>query len=158
MAGYDGIEPRLVRDAPGSLVGRQGRYDTATRSSIPEQWRRFAEQGGSRLDGIVWGACHAMSDDGFAYLSSIAADGPLEDGWTRIVLAPAEWAVFPHDGNLADLPRTLHAVYGRWLPASGRTAAAAIGGAEGFLERYGAGFDPATGSGDIEVWLPLEPL
>lgn len=157
MTGHDLSDPRLAGEGPATLAGPAGRYDMASRATIPDQWRRFARQGGSRLDGVLWGACYAMSDDGFSYLSGVADGGPLEEGWRRASLGPTEWAVFAHCGGIAALPTTMQAIFGHWLPASGRSVAAAIDGTEGFLERYGETFDPRTGSGEIEVWLPLVP-
>jgi AraC family transcriptional regulator len=39
-----------------------------------------------------------------------------------------------------------------WLPASGLMAADAPD-----FERYDADFDPRTGMGGVEIWVPLAP-
>ena len=41
-------------------------------------------------------------------------------------------------------------------PGSGHEVARAAGGAPDFFERYGEKFDPRTGMGDIEVWIPIK--
>jgi AraC family transcriptional regulator len=43
----------------------------------------------------------------------------------------------------------------QWLPTSGHERAKAQGPPD-FFERYGEGFDPQTGYGDIEVWVPVK--
>jgi len=41
------------------------------------------------------------------------------------------------------------------LPESGYQPPRAAAGAPDFFERYGEGFNPLTGMGDIEVWIPI---
>jgi AraC family transcriptional regulator len=42
-----------------------------------------------------------------------------------------------------------------WLPTSGYEAATSPG-APDFFERYTEEFDPRTGMGGIEVWIPIK--
>jgi len=153
----DGPQPAFAA-APASLVGLCGRHDMTRRETIAGQWRRFAAEGGTRLAGVVWGACFDFDERCFSYLCAVADEGPMPAGWRRVGPGPADWAVFPHDGAVDALPQTLATIHRRWLPGSGRRPAAAIEGGEGFLERYGTGFDPGRGAGDVSIWLPLEPL
>jgi AraC family transcriptional regulator len=40
----------------------------------------------------------------------------------------------------------------QWLPGSGKEMADSVG----LLERYGKDFDPQTGRGDVEIWIPIK--
>jgi len=42
-------------------------------------------------------------------------------------------------------------IWNKWLPASGLELTDSP-----FFERYGESFDPRTGSGGFEFWLPLK--
>ena len=70
-------------------------------------------------------------------------------------LAPARYAVFPHRGHVLKLSETIDAVFFGWLPESGQKAR---GDAEtpAFLERYSEEFNPRTGMGGMEMWIPLK--
>jgi AraC family transcriptional regulator len=75
--------------------------------------------------------------------------------WARITIPAQEYAVFAHDGSASQLQHTVHAIFHDWLPRSGCAVASPAPGGVGFFERYGPGFDSRTGSGDIELWLPV---
>jgi AraC family transcriptional regulator len=44
----------------------------------------------------------------------------------------------------------------KWLPRSGHEVAHVVVDAPDFFERYGEDFDPKTGMGGIEVWIPIK--
>jgi AraC family transcriptional regulator len=62
----------------------------------------------------------------------------------------------PHRGHVSKLRDTLDNIWHNWFPGSGHEVARATGGAPDFFERYGEKFDPRTGMGDIEVWIPIQ--
>jgi len=43
-----------------------------------------------------------------------------------------------------------------WLPGSGERRAPGFAGGVELVEWYGPAFDPETGYGDVEIWVPLE--
>ena len=47
-------------------------------------------------------------------------------------------------------------IWNEWLPESGLEVAPAQKGMPDFFERYGEDFDPRTGYGDVEVWVPIK--
>ena len=49
------------------------------------------------------------------------------------------------------LRRTHYTIWNKWLPDSGKLIADAAN-----FERYDKQFDPMTGTGPIEVWVPVE--
>jgi AraC family transcriptional regulator len=59
--------------------------------------------------------------------------------------------VFTHRKHVSTIADTLDAIWTKWLPNSGHQAAEAAS-----FERYGAAFDPRSGMGGFEIWLPLK--
>jgi AraC family transcriptional regulator len=74
----------------------------------------------------------------------------------RAVIPAGRYAVFTHRGNAADVRQTVDAALSQWLPKSGKEHFKSARTAPDFLELYGPGFDPKTGLGDIEVWIPIK--
>jgi predicted transcriptional regulator YdeE len=75
-----------------------------------------------------------------------------------VVEAPARlFAVFPFEEHVSRLGETVNAIWERWLPSSDYEKDI-VPGAPDLVERYGLGFDPATGKGDITIWIPIKPL
>jgi AraC family transcriptional regulator len=62
------------------------------------------------------------------------------------------YAVFSHDGNVARISDTIDAIWHSWLPKSGYR----IPEGAAMTEVYGDEFDPKTGSGRVEIWIPVE--
>ncbi|PYT97708.1 MAG: hypothetical protein DMG38_18645 [Acidobacteria bacterium] len=63
---------------------------------------------------------------------------------------------FPIARNVSKLHETCDAI-SKWLPDSGYQPAAADAETPAFFERYSEEFDPQTGMGGIEVWVPIKP-
>jgi AraC family transcriptional regulator len=138
------------------IAGIDEYYTYTRRGEIPAQWARFA----SRTEAVphtmgdaAYGVSHAMGEQGFRYLTGVevedATDVPA--GYDSIRLPAQRYAVFTHRGSVATLSDTCEAIAMEWLPASGLAPAA-----EGvMLERYGEKFDPATLSGEVEVWVAV---
>lgn len=146
------------------LAGLRERYTMGDTERIPEQWKRFVPRLGhvpGQIGRVAYGACLRISerpDDGFDYLSGVAVRDfdSLTGDLARLTLPPYHYAVFPHRTHISELKSTIDGIFNGWLPASGF---ALIPGGEGrlvMLERYGEGFDPAGGQGDVEVWVPIE--
>lgn len=153
--------PRFEHGRPLLIAGLRGYFTHSTWSGMAEQWRRFAAHLGHipGLAGrVTYGLCFNRGD-GIDYLSGVevsSVDGlPNEFSYTRV--PEQEYAVFPHPGHVSQLYNTLAAIQDTWLPASGKKIARAAAGAPDFFERYGEGFDPQTGMGNIEVWIPIDP-
>jgi AraC family transcriptional regulator len=59
--------------------------------------------------------------------------------------------VFSHREHISSIRRTMNTIWNQWLPASGHVPADAP-----HFERYSEQFDPVTGMGGVEIWLPLK--
>lgn len=75
----------------------------------------------------------------------------LPADWSRLRIPEHEYAVFTHDDHISTIRSACNTIWSKWLPESERAAADAPD-----FERYGESFDPLTGRGDIEIWVPVE--
>ena len=135
--------PRIV-DCEARWVAGLGTGESA---EIPALWQRFGPHMG-QIPGQVgreaYGVCHSEG-----YLAGVAVRDasrvPLE--WERVRLAAARYAVFRHEGHVSTVRRT-------WFTIWNRAGVRPTGEPE--FELDGAGFNPMTGSGGFEIWVPVE--
>ncbi len=152
-------DPVFREAGPLLLAGIREFRRFEDRVGIPGQWQRFAPHIGAvpgQRGPETYGACLAAADReaGFDYLTGVAVaslDG-IPDGLSGLRLSPRRYAVFPHAGHVSTLGATCAAIFGDWQPRSGLTLET---DPLFLLERYGPGFDPRSGLGDMEVWVPI---
>jgi AraC family transcriptional regulator len=149
--------PRIVEGAPMRLVGLAGRHAFAAPQDIPAQWRRFMESYGEipdRAARIPVGVTTNMDDDGnFEYFCAVEVSkfSTIPPGLSQLRVPAQTYAVFLHRGHVAEIGATYAAIWNDWSPGDGR----AVG--EGpSLERHCETFDPRTGLGGVEIWLPVK--
>ena len=154
-----GLGTPTFRPGPGLLIaGLNESYTPATRAKIPKQWRRLAPhlgrvpgQVGSDSYGVCW---NAGPDCSFEYLAGVAVSSPdrLPTGFKTLEIDPRRYAVFVHAGHVSTIPETIDAIWTRWAPDCGLR----VSHDAPCFERYTPEFDPGTGLGGMEVWVPLE--
>ncbi|HEY4210934.1 MAG TPA: GyrI-like domain-containing protein [Steroidobacteraceae bacterium] len=66
-------------------------------------------------------------------------------------LAAQRYAVFAHRDHVSQIRRTWNTIWTQWLPASGHAVADAP-----HFECYPETFDSRTGTGGLEIWVPLQ--
>ncbi|HEX2886051.1 AraC family transcriptional regulator [Vineibacter terrae] len=151
-------EPRIeTTSRPLLIAGINQRYSCETAMGMPAQWQRFQPFIGNiagQVGAAAYGVVHNGDDNGNVdYLCGVEvgsfSDLPQELSPLRI--APARYAVFAHRDHVAAIRSTFTAIWDTWLPQSGHKAADAP-----FFERYDATFNPDTGLGGIEIWIPIE--
>ena len=152
-----GLPAPRYEDAPGmTLVGYSEKYTLESKVKIPEQWSRFSHHFG-KVPGQQGPATYGVSSnyqqgEGFDYLTCVEVDPAVEQPaeFTTLTLEPRRYAVIPHNEHVMKIPETFEAIWRKWLPESGlKTAAAPC------FERYAAEFNPHTGMGGMEIWIPL---
>jgi AraC family transcriptional regulator len=130
--------------------------------NIPEQWQRFAAHIGKipgQAGAVTYGVCWQASDgDGIEYLSGVEVSGfaGLRGQFTVVSIPAHRYAVFAHHEHVSKLSDTVEAIFERWLAESGYATAAGAAETPDFLERYSEEFDPQTGMGGMEVWVPIQ--
>ena len=58
---------------------------------------------------------------------------------------------FAHSDHISTIRRTVNTIWNHWLPASGHEVADAPN-----FERYDETFDPVSGNGGLEIWVPIK--
>ena len=148
--------PRFETSKPLLIAGLGERYTWETGAAIPGQWQRF-HQSVSNLPGrigqVAYGVCCNGDDAGnFDYIAGVEvpdfSDLPRE--FSRVRIPEQKYAVFAHGDHISTIRRTINTIWNQWLPASGMKAADAPS-----FERYDENFDPLTGNGGFEIWMPV---
>jgi AraC family transcriptional regulator len=148
--------PRFESGKPLLVAGLGERYTWESGAAIPGQWQRFNQSVQNipgRIGQVAYGVCCNGDDAGnYDYIAGVEvsdfSDLPREFSSVRI--PEAKYAVFTHAGHISTIRRTINAIWNHWLPASGLKAADAPN-----FERYDANFDPLTGNGGLEIWVPV---
>jgi AraC family transcriptional regulator len=125
-------------------------------AGIPGQWEQFNQKRGEipdRVGNLSFGVCCNGDDSGnFDYIAGVEvsdfSDLPRE--FARVRIPEQKYAVFTHDEHISTIRRTVNTIWNHWLPVSGFKAADAPN-----FERYDEKFDPLTGNGGLEIWIPV---
>jgi AraC family transcriptional regulator len=156
----DPIEPQRFADGDALIVAGLGKHHGATAiDDIPEQWKQFAPHIG-RVPGqkneVAYGVVSGGDQSGFDYLAGVAIGDATQAGkqFTVLTLPPRRYAVFFHDGNVSRLHAFCERIWTEWVPRAEKTGMRTAHAP--FFERYDDRFDPRTGNGGVEVWIPLE--
>src|SRR5467141_796537 len=126
-------------------------------AGIPGQVQRFHQSVANipgRSGKVAYGVCCNGDDAGnFDYIAGVEvsdfSDLPREFYSVRI--PEHRYAVFTHRDHISTIRRTVNTIWNHWLPASGLKVADAPN-----FERYDENFDPLTGNGGLEIWIPVK--
>lgn len=139
------------------LVGIRRTVKMAEAPSVcPKMWQEFAPTAPlpGQTEPVMYGLNDAMDMEAghWDYMVAVEVATPDEgDGRDHLVLKPSTYAVLTHHGPASALGESYQWFFNEWLPKSGKKPANAPS-----YERYGPGYDPATASGDTEIWFPIE--
>jgi AraC family transcriptional regulator len=153
--------PRIEHGKTFGIAGLREHYTPETMKNIPELWQRFGPYVGKipgQVGHVAYGLCfNALSPNGIDYLAGVEVSSTSDlPGEFSVANIPAQkYAVFSHREHVSKLYQTLDAI-DKWLPGSGFAAASGAAEAPNFFERYSEEFDPRTGMGGIEVWIPIK--
>ena len=148
--------PRFQTGKAFLVAGIGERYSCENGAGIPGQWQRFhqsVETIPGRVGPMAYGVCCNGDDAGnFDYIAGVEvsdfSDLPRE--FSRVRIPEQRYAVFTHRDHISTIRRTINTIWNNWLPASGLKAADAPN-----FERYDENFDPLTGNGGLEIWVPV---
>ena len=149
--------PRIAHERALRLVGL-ARPMAGSSAGIPAQWGRFAPliPGIPARDGDeTFGATFEADVPGapLAYLCGVAVkEWPAHPGeLARLELPARRYAVWSHAEHVSTVAATCQQIFEHGLARAGLTPEPAP-----MFERYGADFDPRTGNGGFEIWVPVK--
>jgi AraC family transcriptional regulator len=148
--------PRFENGKPLLVAGIGERYTWESGAAIPGQWQRFhqtVDEIPDRIGKVAYGVCCNGDDSGnFDYIAGVEVSdfSDLPRQFSRVRIPEARYAVFSHKDHISTIRRTVNTVWNQWLPASALKAADAPS-----FERYDEDFDPLTGNGGLEIWVPI---
>jgi AraC family transcriptional regulator len=154
--------PRIEDCQSLLLAGLQQTYSMSKPNDLGQQWQHFVPQipklpgkGGMVAYGAIF---HPAGSDNFAYLTcvEITDSAKVPSGFSVANIPQQKYAIFSHPGHVSEIKKTIGEIWEHWLPSSGYRRAGDKPGSVTMLERYGEGFDPKTGMGDIELWVPVK--
>jgi len=153
--------PRIESAKALRIAGLRERYTSETMKNVPELWSRFGPHIGNipgQVGRVAYGLCfNALSPDGIDYLAGVeVSSSSALPGEFSVASIPAQkYAIFPHREHVSKLRETLDAI-DKWLPGSGLEVSCGAAEAPDFFERYSEEFDPRSGMGGMEVWIPIK--
>lgn len=150
-------EPKIEARGRMFLAGLIRTFPMADIGGIPALWEQFNAMEGALtnvVDGkVAYGASLSYTEErGCEYMAANAVSdlSDVPKDFQTATIPPATCAVFRQPGHITLMRPTIHAIWSKWLPASGYVAAEAP-----LIEFYPSTFDPVTGHGGFEVWLPV---
>jgi AraC family transcriptional regulator len=149
--------PRFENGKALLVAGLAARYTFGSTEGIPAQWQRFEQYLGhipGQVGDTKFGVCCNPDDAGhFDYVAGVEVTGFAEppDEFARVRIPAQRYAVFSHREHIAGIRGTIYTIWNKWLPESGHQVADAPN-----FERYGPDFDPRTGAGVVEIWVPIK--
>ncbi|WP_322881129.1 AraC family transcriptional regulator [Pandoraea sputorum] len=149
--------PRFETPAPMLIAGMSDRFTFATNEGIPALWQAFGPHIGhvpDQVSDVTYGVCcNPDGDGGFEYIAGVEVTrrDRLPASFRCVEIPAVRFAVFEHKAHISTIHKTVYTIWHQWLPQSGLQAADAPD-----FERYSADFDPVTGTGALEIWIPVQ--
>jgi AraC family transcriptional regulator len=149
--------PRFETSKPLLVAGIGDRFSHENGAGIPGLWQRFHQTVADlpgRVGQVAYGVCCNGDDAGnFDYIAGVEVTdfSELPREFMRVRIPAQKYAVFTHHEHISTIRRTINAIWNHWLPASGFQVADAPN-----FERYDENFDPNTGNGGFEIWVPIK--
>ena len=138
-------------------VGERYNFCDNGGANIPNQWQHFHQKLGEipdRVGDVAYGVCCNGDDSGnFDYIAGVEVSdfSNLPREFARVRIPAQRYAVFGHAEHISTIRRTVGTIWNQWLPQSGLKVADAPN-----FERYDTTFDPSTGNGGLEIWVPVQ--
>jgi len=149
--------PRFENGKAFCVAGLVERCSGDSSAGIPAQWQRFAPYIGNitgQIGDVAYGVVYNGDDDGNAdYLCGVEVGdfSRVQSELSRVRIPENRYAVFSHRDHVSTIRRTFSTIWSTWFPQSGHEPADAP-----FFERYDKRFNPTTGLGGLEIWIPLK--
>ncbi len=147
--------PRIVSLDALRLIGLARRYNEQTSAQIPDQWAKFNELNvAPSAAEPAYGVCYNTDVDGnMDYLCGVEVPSfeGVPENRDRLTVPAQTYAVFAHQGHVSEIRRVWQAIWNQGLVDAKLTTSQ---GPE--IEKYPPEFDPETGNGGFEIWIPVK--
>jgi AraC family transcriptional regulator len=154
------MQPKLLRRPAFDVVGMAGHFTPSTNTRIPELWARFARRMPEvqhRRGICTFGLCvdpdpGASGDGAFKYVAAVEVErgDDVPEGMVSVHVPENRYAVFTHRGHVSQLGATVKHVFDTWLAAQPVRRVPAPD-----FELYDERFDPMTGDGEVDIYVPI---
>ena len=152
------VPPHRIETRPSfEVAGLATEFTPADPSPIARCWVAFnprATELSRAMKGAAYGVCAGETSGGILrYLSGLEVEpgSEIPSDMQRVSIPRARYAVFTHSGHISTIGQTVQAAWDRALPEAGLIARKSPD-----FERYDHRFDPHSGRGDVEIWIPVE--
>lgn len=154
------MKPDIVERPAFHVVGMAGRFTPATIPEIPALWGRFAPVMGivpGKKGRACYGTCRPdekgeRGTPALEYTACVEVESlkNIPNGMVGFTVPAGRYARFTHQGHIKKIGETFDAIHHEWFPKSGLTRA------DGYdFEYYDDRWDPATGMGDVDIYVPI---
>ena len=156
------LQPPRLQDRRALLMaGLQEHYTPETMHTIPAQWKRLPfgkipGQLGRMAYGVVFNLDEKSGEFDYFCGVEISTISPAHAMFKTYKSPQQKYAIFCHRDNVSRLRDSIHTIFNAWLPTSGQTLAHPAAASPNLVEYYGENFDPESGTGDMEVWIPIK--
>jgi AraC family transcriptional regulator len=145
--------PRFEQRAAFLVAGLDARFGAGGAGSASTLWRRFAPYIGrvpGQATSAAYGVCHDADSSSIGYLCGVEVTdfARLPAELTGMRIPRLRYAVFTHAGHVSGIAATWRAIIDRMATPG------ALIEAPGF-ELYDERFDPTSGRGVVEIWVPM---
>lgn len=154
------LTPRFVTAGPLLIAGLREPLDENAAQKIPALWQQLLVYWNDipqRVSDVGYGLCISVDNKEYYYMAGCAVwdfnDTPAP--LSPFIIPSQHYAVFTHAGNISSIHDTIDYAFDQWLPTSSYSLTPKDHNSLHFFERYGENFNPATGLGEIEIWLPI---
>lgn len=149
--------PRFETGRPLLVAGIRERCNVDSDMAIQSQWQRFAPHIGhvpGQVGTAAYGVCYNIDESGnFDYIAGVEVSGSdnLPPDLAPIRIPAQRYAVFTHRDHILSIRNTIYTIWNKWLPESGHDVVEAPE-----FELYDERFNPMTGMGEVEIWIPVK--
>jgi AraC family transcriptional regulator len=148
--------PRIENGKALLLAGLSARHTHESSAGMPAQWQRFIPHIGNlpgQVGKATYGVVYNGDEGGADYMCAVeVADfSQTPSELSRLRVPAHKYAVFAHRDHVSTVRRTWYTIWNKALPEAGLQIADAPE-----FERYDEKFDPRTGEGGFEIWIPIK--
>lgn len=153
---YQIAEPRIETGKAMKLAGLSERYNCESSAAIPSLWQRLGAhdmETYSKMVNVPMVKYDGDENGYFNYMCAweVAAENTPESTELQYLEIPAQtYLVFTHSNSVSTIRQTCITIWDKYLPQSKYKVSK---GPE--FELYDEKFDPITGLGGSEIWIPI---